>query len=1047
MQHGFAVVVALLLIVSVNGIFDDSTIVGRAGDTPDPASPTALGLPMCQGGDISRLEGDSAYGRCADIASAVTQGMERNGLIALGVDPLSVLMLIHAESSCRTRAQMEERAMESTGDTRRNRLRNARGGLMQVDRPCLYGTEDNPDPCTTTEINVDHGTRGLRENLDRAIREEFTGRDVYWLAWLGYARGTDTSQMAMSLMRDGTSIQDASSQACAHYFGHPDGQCGVADCEGGEHCRDGKRCDYAFYCRIQDPSIGVHYTDRVWTGYQRACSIIGGEIVNGGTPSIGPITQISGSTSTGAGLDSYIAGEDVIVGDYTIDPAFRITVDYDMNDYSAVQDAIFGDIGLVNRIETCERRGDQIDSCIQSTLENLNLEHGVLTDAQITIIDGPCDPEENIKSDLVEGYADCRASEDTACVCDVELKQAPQNDQTRVEIELTRGRPAQTGIDIDSQINALTTHAVHNLGSTPVFREIDTIEINVPPQGRTIKLYKSQDTIYYVKDNQAPGIRACTMQKRTYKFCARKEGRSLWRLAEGQPVRQTPNIKFALTFPDVTPPPIVTGITVRDAAFAQNTLLVMWDKSPAPDTEEYELFFAPRIQDAFSERRDLAVLRTEVENVHAGRRTMRMQRYESALPASCEIDWTRQRCMYTLSTGQEIALEDGVLYEFDDGTNQRMTALLSVTRDTVYQVGIVAIDGHDNVMDTSTTSLPISAGASRDDLPPAPVQALLLDGTGTTVDEWIIKWDRPTRNADGSIADDVSGFKLYQETERMQNLERSEAIQTLTLAQASCIGEDMSCQTTMILPTTDFAAIAAIDGEGNIARFPVLFAPASAGEHALATAPDPEPTTVAAIPEAAIVAGRRVGVIGSSWVTDGRFLRTIAAYCTEHTFEKHGYSEQGTGPHLSHFNEDIIENRYDQVIIVTAFDDLENSGRSMESIKNNLAQMYQRGKDAGMRVIATTVLPWQGYGEEGKTAAQLEYRRRRTHELNVWIKFHPPNVDAVVDARDMLADPSRPDYMDPEYTSDGAHMNSRGNAVLGEEMFEQAFRGEDGCDE
>lgn len=94
--------------------------------------------------------------------------------------------------------------------------------------------------------------------------------------------------------------------------------------------------------------------------------------------------------------------------------------------------------------------------------------------------------------------------------------------------------------------------------------------------------------------------------------------------------------------------------------------------------------------------------------------------------------------------------------------------------------------------------------------------------------------------------------------------------------------------------------------------------------------------------------------------------------------------------------------------------------RPVEPAAENLRAMVERGRELGMRVVITDVLPWNN----GFPAAEEPIRR-----LNELIR----GIGApVLPFHDTLEDPDRPGRMREEWTSDGDHPSVEGYRLLGE---------------
>lgn len=102
-------------------------------------------------------------------------------------------------------------------------------------------------------------------------------------------------------------------------------------------------------------------------------------------------------------------------------------------------------------------------------------------------------------------------------------------------------------------------------------------------------------------------------------------------------------------------------------------------------------------------------------------------------------------------------------------------------------------------------------------------------------------------------------------------------------------------------------------------------------------------------------------------------------------------------------------------------------GRPVEPAAENLRRMVKRGKELGLRVAITELLPWNnGYPE-------ADPKIRRLNELihGIARDEHVP----VLPFYETLEDPDRPGRMKEEWTSDGDHPSVEGYRLLGEKAF------------
>jgi lysophospholipase L1-like esterase len=110
------------------------------------------------------------------------------------------------------------------------------------------------------------------------------------------------------------------------------------------------------------------------------------------------------------------------------------------------------------------------------------------------------------------------------------------------------------------------------------------------------------------------------------------------------------------------------------------------------------------------------------------------------------------------------------------------------------------------------------------------------------------------------------------------------------------------------------------------------------------------------------------------------------------------------------------------VVIIAGVNDV-YQGRSAQHVEEQLAAMYKRAHDAGIRVVAGTIIPYNT-----ATAEQ----NARMHEINDWIRVQgraDPGV-IFVDTRAAVAAPGRPDLL--ASSPDGLHPDAAGYRKMAE---------------
>jgi len=129
-----------------------------------------------------------------------------------------------------------------------------------------------------------------------------------------------------------------------------------------------------------------------------------------------------------------------------------------------------------------------------------------------------------------------------------------------------------------------------------------------------------------------------------------------------------------------------------------------------------------------------------------------------------------------------------------------------------------------------------------------------------------------------------------------------------------------------------------------------------------------------------------------------------------------GINAQRSDVIAARFEEDVIAKKPAVVVIIAGVNDV-YQGRPAQHVKDQLAAMYQRAHDAGIRVVAGTIIPYNTATDE---------QNARMHEINDWIRTQAradPGV-IVVDTRAAVAAPGKPDML--VSSPDGLHPDAAG---------------------
>lgn len=129
-----------------------------------------------------------------------------------------------------------------------------------------------------------------------------------------------------------------------------------------------------------------------------------------------------------------------------------------------------------------------------------------------------------------------------------------------------------------------------------------------------------------------------------------------------------------------------------------------------------------------------------------------------------------------------------------------------------------------------------------------------------------------------------------------------------------------------------------------------------------------------------------------------------------------GVNAQRSDVIAARFDEDVLAQKPAVVVIIAGVNDV-YQGRPAQHVKDQLAAMYKRAQNAGIKVIAGSIIPYN-------TATPDQ--NARMHEINDWIRAQAqidPRI-LFVDTRAAVAAPEHPDKLIS--SPDGLHPDAAG---------------------
>jgi lysophospholipase L1-like esterase len=146
-----------------------------------------------------------------------------------------------------------------------------------------------------------------------------------------------------------------------------------------------------------------------------------------------------------------------------------------------------------------------------------------------------------------------------------------------------------------------------------------------------------------------------------------------------------------------------------------------------------------------------------------------------------------------------------------------------------------------------------------------------------------------------------------------------------------------------------------------------------------------------------------------------------------------GINGQRSDQIRARFDADVVARQPAVVVIIAGVNDV-YQGRPAQHVQDQLAAMYRRARDAGIGVVAGTIIPYDT-ATPGQNLAM--------HEINEWIRAQARVESGVVwvDTRAAVASPRDPDRLTS--SPDGLHPDAAGYRRMAEALgpaIEQALR-------
>jgi len=476
-----------------------------------------------------------------------------------------------------------------------------------------------------------------------------------------------------------------------------------------------------------------------------------------------------------------------VYGTYSIKPSFKVNVDYDFEVYEEIKNK------AKEIVRDCK---DDVENCANKKINIFNDEE-ILKAREQNIkrkfkwSSGCETEEEKFFYNFVENYKLCLDSKEKEGVCEFYLSNGPKgkkleikltDEEEKIKIELqgtqlteridtegpfiAKDTVSRTRFDFDitaefdkdgvikkSDFKPLGKSSSNLNNQIKLFKEVkgDKTYISFIDPSKMSKFEKEVNSLDETAKNKFQKI---PLKRDTYKFCV-NSSKKFYVYDEDKIELKNVEYKFALKLIDRTPPPVVEDIEVKDKIKDENSVLVLWNKPPVDDINEYYIFYSEK--DFKIDETETIIKDNEIKKIKISENE-KIEIEDIDLDA-CHFIESEKPCFYN---EYDKPLEKNKLYFWKKEDKDRYIYVLDdIKENAVFNFMVVAIDHAGNMInnkDEKQKFTQLYPGNSIDDLPPGIINTIKAQSQGGKV---ILSWDRETYNLDGGIAYDVESFNVY----------------------------------------------------------------------------------------------------------------------------------------------------------------------------------------------------------------------------------------------------------------------------------------------
>ncbi len=511
------------------------------------------------------------------------------------------------------------------------------------------------------------------------------------------------------------------------------------------------------------------------------------------------------------------AEENPKLGEYAIMPSFKAKIDYNLDEeYAKLKTKlkqIIDECKSQENIEDCIGRKTREDTEIQWTCEEKDVD---------------------ILYDFVDKLKDCARLQQENVLCRFSLDRREYINKVKTrrtfEIKLTNWYPPRIKTELFEEGKLMATELVEigklsysnnmkepaiNANSimikvlfnegTPAAQEFYATTDTSPrvELSKLFLLYKPKKNEEDAAENaasvhfidaavessfRAPPAKTISLPNtKGIKFCA-KTGKKIlaYDISDNTIKMRDIEYKFAVTFPKAVPKPL-DKIEALDALKSENGIILKWSRPKQDDIEYYSIYYS---ESGFSDKKIPDVKKdASVKKLSADAENF--IRIDDIDLSKCDFDPTGSPCKY--SGFNSPLLQDKLYYV--KSKDMLVYLVKDLADDKQYYFAVTALNSQGEISNDKTISgntYVLSEGKNYiratplDDLAPGKANGL---ATTKTEGKTKITWKRPSKNIDGSDANDVSGYRIYyikSISELNPQLELGHKIKQITAAEAKC---------------------------------------------------------------------------------------------------------------------------------------------------------------------------------------------------------------------------------------------------------------------